>query len=80
MSDDDKNVVAGEHHQELNRRKFLGETGRVLSMALASAGVFYEFIDHIAQKPEQVAFADGRPRPVPRYARLLFGYPYFSSC
>ena len=48
MSDDNKNTGAGEHYQELNRRTFLGETGRVLSMALASAGVFYEFIDHIA--------------------------------
>ncbi|GLV61097.1 hypothetical protein KDH_79140 [Dictyobacter sp. S3.2.2.5] len=67
MTNDKENVFAGEqrgkHHQELSRREFLAETGRTLSMALASAGVFYEFIDNLAQKPEQVAFADGQPLP-----------------
>ena len=67
MKKDDKNVFAGEHHQKLDRRGFFVETGRTLSMALASAGVFYEFIDNLAQKPEQIAFADGQSLPQEQY-------------
>jgi hypothetical protein len=63
MSNDEENVSSEQPHHKLNRRAFLGETARTLSMALASAGVFYEFIDTIARKPEQVAFADGGPSP-----------------
>ena len=61
MNDKDENVVTREKHREMSRRRFLAGTERTLAMALASAGVFYEFIDHVAQKPEQVAFADGQP-------------------
>src|SRR5438477_5576205 len=69
MTDYDENVVAGEqHHREMSRRRFLAGTERTLAMALASAGVFYEFIDHLAQKPEQVAFASGgQPLPQEQY-------------
>jgi hypothetical protein len=44
MTDNEEHVFA-EQHRELSRRAFLAETGRTLSMALASAGVFYEFIE-----------------------------------
>src|SRR5229473_6004576 len=67
MPNDDENVLSEQHHQELNRREFLVETGRTLSMALASAGVFYEFIDHLAQKPDPVAFAAAQPLPLEQY-------------
>ena len=63
MTENDGHAFA-EQHQELSRRQFLAETGRTLSMALASAGVFYEFIDHLAQKPELVAFAATQPLPL----------------
>src|SRR5258708_21946349 len=66
MTDNEENVFA-EHYRELSRREFLAETGRTLSMALASAGVFYEFIDHLAQKPEQFAFAAAQPLPLEQY-------------
>jgi len=59
MSDNEENVVAGKQHREMSRRRFLAGTERTLAMALAFAGVFSEFIDNLAQKPEQVAFADG---------------------
>jgi hypothetical protein len=62
MSNKDENVFEGQHHQELSRREFL-----TLSAALASAGVFYEFIDHLAQKPEPVAFAAAQPLPQEQY-------------
>jgi hypothetical protein len=67
MPHDDENAFVGQDHQELSRRAFLVETGRTLSMALASAGVFYELIDHLAQKPEQVAFAAAQPLPPEQY-------------
>ncbi|MBO0783265.1 MAG: hypothetical protein J2P37_31000 [Ktedonobacteraceae bacterium] len=67
MPNDDKNLFVGEQRQELNRREFFVETGRTLSMALASAGIFYELIDHLAQKPKQVAFADGPSLPQEQY-------------
>jgi hypothetical protein len=66
MTDNDEQVFA-EHHRELSRREFLAETGRTLSTALVSAGVFYEFIDHLAQKPEPVAFAAAQPLPLEQY-------------
>ena len=63
MTDYDENMVAEGQHREMSRRRFLAGTERTLAMALASAGVFYEFIDQLAQKNEQVAFADGQPLP-----------------
>src|ERR1700730_3704890 len=67
MQNDDENVLSEQQLQKLSRREFLVETGRTLSMALASAGVFYEFIDHLAQKPEPVAFAAAQPLPLEQY-------------
>ncbi|GLV59940.1 hypothetical protein KDH_67640 [Dictyobacter sp. S3.2.2.5] len=67
MQKSDENISAEEPCQELSRREFLVGTGRTLSVALASAGVFYEFIDNLAKKPQQVAFADGQPLPQEQY-------------
>ena len=67
MQNDDEHVLTRLSQQELSRRAFLRETGRTLSMALASAGVFYEFIDQIAHKPEPVAFAVAQPLPQEQY-------------
>src|SRR6266851_5910868 len=63
----DENGLSEQQPQKLSRREFLGETGLTLSMALASAGVFYEFIDHLAQKPEPVAFAAAQPLALEQY-------------
>ncbi|GHO76413.1 hypothetical protein KSD_41840 [Ktedonobacter sp. SOSP1-85] len=67
MPNNDNDAFAGRHHQGMSRREFLAETGRTLSMALASAGVFYELIDNLAQKPEQAAFAAAQPLPPEQY-------------
>ena len=67
MPNNDDDAFVGRHHQGMSRREFLAETGRTLSMALASAGVFYELIDNLAQKPEQVAFAADQPLPPEQY-------------
>ncbi|EFH90516.1 DUF7405 family protein [Ktedonobacter racemifer] len=67
MSNNDNDAFAERHQQGMSRREFLAETGRTLSMALASAGVFYELIDNLAQKPEQVAFAATQPLPPEQY-------------
>src|SRR5258707_746238 len=63
----EERVFEEKQHRDMSRREFLVETGRTLSMALASAGVFYEFIDQLAQKPEQVAFAATQPLPPEQY-------------
>ncbi len=67
MPDTNENVSTGQHYQELSRRAFFVETRRSLAIALASAGVFYEFIDRLAQKPEPVAFAAAQPLPQEQY-------------
>src|SRR5260370_10771047 len=67
MPNDDEHGLSEQPPQQLSRREFLEETGRTLSMAMASAGVFSEFIDHLAQKPEPVAFADAQPLPLEQY-------------
>ena len=67
MRKNDEHILAELQHQEMSRRAFLAGTGRTLSMALASAGVFYEFINQIAHKPEQVAFAAAQPLPQEQY-------------
>src|SRR5258707_12207500 len=67
MPNDDEHGLSEQPPQQLSRREFLEETGRTLSMALASAGVFSEFIDHLAQKPEPVAFAAAQPLPLEQY-------------
>jgi hypothetical protein len=67
MADNGEHTFAEARHQELTRRQFLSGTGRTLGTALVSAGVFYEFIDHLAQKPEPVAFAAAQPLPLEQY-------------
>ncbi|HEX4204712.1 MAG TPA: hypothetical protein VHZ51_11080 [Ktedonobacteraceae bacterium] len=67
MTNNDEHLGAVEQSKELSRRRFLAGTVPTLGAALASAGVFYEFIDNLAQKPEQVAFAAAQPLPLEQY-------------
>jgi hypothetical protein len=74
MPNNDENVFEGHHHQELSRREFL-----TLSAALASAGVFYDFIDHLAHKPDPVAFAAAQPLPQEQYLSTFPSVELLSS-